>query len=59
MSGSMSKEEQNIFRDTFKKYLSKEVLPYLEEWERDGIVPRAAWKKMGENGFLCPWLDEK
>jgi acyl-CoA dehydrogenase len=59
MSRSLFKEEHDIFRDGFKKFLAKEVIPYLEEWERAGIVSREAWKKMGMNGFLCPWLDEK
>ena len=59
MSSSLFSEEHDIFRDAFRKFLSKEIAPHLEEWERDGIVPREAWKKMGENGYLCPWVDEK
>lgn len=46
-------EEHRIFRESFRKFLEKEIIPYVEEWEEDGIVPRWAWKKMGENGFLC------
>lgn len=53
------KEEHEIFRAAFRKFLEKEIKPNLEKWEEDGIVPREAWKKMGENGFLCPWLEEK
>ncbi|HPL63423.1 MAG: acyl-CoA dehydrogenase family protein [Syntrophales bacterium] len=48
-----------IFRDAFRKFVSVEILPYYEEWEAAGSVPRSAWKKCGENGFLCPWADEK
>jgi acyl-CoA dehydrogenase len=59
MSNSLFKEEHDIFRYAFRKFLDKEIIPDLEEWERTGIVPREAWKKMGANGFLCPWLDEK
>lgn len=59
MSRALFKEEHDIFRDAFKKFLAKEVIPYLEEWEHVGIVPKEIWKKMGTNGFLCPWLDEK
>ena len=51
-------EDHRIFRDSFRKYTEKEIVPYLEEWERQGAVPREAWKKMGEQGFLCPWLEE-
>jgi acyl-CoA dehydrogenase len=52
-------EEHDIFRDAFRKFLDKEVTPHIEEWEERGIVPREAWTKMGEQGFLCPWLEEK
>lgn len=59
MDRRIFKEEHNIFRDAFRKYAAKEIQPNLEKWEENGIVPRDAWKKMGGNGFLCPWLDEK
>ncbi|MBN1615160.1 MAG: acyl-CoA dehydrogenase family protein [Deltaproteobacteria bacterium] len=59
MERKLFKEEHGIFRDAFRKYLAKEVTPHLEQWEEDGIVPKAAWKKMGENGYLCPWLEEQ
>lgn len=59
MSKTLFKEEHEIFRASFKKFLAKEVTPCLETWEEDGIVPREMWRKMGANGFLCPWLDEK
>ena len=52
-------QEHNIFRESFRKFLGKEVVPFLEKWEHDGIVPKDIWRKMGENGFLCPWLEEE
>jgi acyl-CoA dehydrogenase len=55
----MYQEEHNIFRQAFRRFIQKEVSPYLETWEQDGIVPRRAWEKMGEAGFLCPWLPEQ
>lgn len=51
--------EHLIFRDSVRKFLEKEVMPHFDQWEREGIVPREAWRKMGENGFLCPWLEEE
>jgi len=59
MDRKIFKEEHNIFRETFKKYAAKEITPYLEKWDEEGIVPREAFKKMGENGFLCTWMEEK
>jgi acyl-CoA dehydrogenase len=52
-------EEHEMLRDTFKKFIDKEIAPYHEQWEKDGIVPREIWLKAGENGFVCPWADEK
>lgn len=59
MERGIFSEEHSIFRDSFKKFVEKEVAPYLEQWEEEGITPRDVWKKMGDNGFLCPWMEEK
>ena len=59
MERGIFQEEHIIFRDTFVKYLEKEVMPYYEQWEHDHNVPKEAWLKMGENGFLCPWVKEE
>lgn len=59
MRRRLFKEEHDIFRDAFNKFIHKEVTPFIEQWEEDGIIPKEMWKKMGENGFLCPWMEEK
>ena len=46
-------EEHNHFRERLRAFLEKEVSPYADQWEKDGIVPKSAWKKMGQGGFLC------
>ncbi|WP_328321032.1 acyl-CoA dehydrogenase family protein [Streptomyces sp. NBC_00388] len=40
------------FRETVRTFLSKEVLPYYEQWEKDGIVSREAWLAAGRQGLL-------
>ena len=52
-------EEHDIFRAAFTRYLEKEVVPHLETWEEQGDIPREAWTKMGAQGYICPWLEEK
>ncbi|MGC8660282.1 MAG: acyl-CoA dehydrogenase family protein [Desulfomonilaceae bacterium] len=52
-------EDHRIFRDSIRKFFAKEVTPYVEQWEEDGIVPRSIWKKMGDNGFLCMQVPEE
>jgi len=51
-------DEQRLFRQEFRKFCAREITPNVEAWERDRAVPRELWKKMGEQGYLCPWLPE-
>jgi acyl-CoA dehydrogenase len=48
-----------MFRDSVRKYLEKEVIPNVDEWEEAGITPRSAWKKLGEQGFLGMCVPEE
>jgi acyl-CoA dehydrogenase len=59
MGNRIFKEEHDIFREAFRKFLNSEVRPHLETWEEERMIPRDIWKKMGENGYLCSWMDEK
>lgn len=52
-------EEHEIFRQSLRKFLEKEAIPYYEEWEKNKEVPRMFWKKLGEQGYLCPQVEEK
>ena len=52
-------EEHDSFRDAFRKFLEKEVVPHQDEWIRAGIVPREIWKTTGEQGFIAPWMPEE
>ncbi len=46
-------DEHRIFRRSFRKFLEREIIPHVDQWEEDGMVPRWAWKKLGDEGFLC------
>ncbi|NPU83464.1 MAG: acyl-CoA dehydrogenase [Syntrophaceae bacterium] len=52
-------EEHKIFRESLRRFLEKEIVPHIEEWEEAGIVPKSYWQKMGENGFLSTWVPEE
>jgi len=52
-------EEHELFREQFKKFCAREVTPNVERWEEQRLVDREAWRKAGEQGFLCPTLDPK
>ncbi|EGV42564.1 acyl-CoA dehydrogenase [Bizionia argentinensis JUB59] len=45
-------EEHNLFRQSLKDFLQKEVVPHIEKWEKDGTVERFIWKKFGDMGFF-------
>jgi acyl-CoA dehydrogenase len=52
-------EEHEIFRKALRKFLEKEAYPFYDQWEEERMIPRSFWRKMGEQGFLCPDLEEK
>ncbi|MEM6485210.1 MAG: acyl-CoA dehydrogenase family protein [Pseudomonadota bacterium] len=52
-------EEQEMFRDAYRKFLSAEIVPHMEDWREAGIVDRSAFQKAGDKGFLMIWPDEK
>jgi acyl-CoA dehydrogenase len=56
---TLFREEHELFRKSFRQFLEREVVPHQERWREHGIVDRDAWRKAGENGFLCPWLEEE
>jgi acyl-CoA dehydrogenase len=45
--------EHESFRQTVRSFLEKEVVPFHDQWEKDGIVPRDLWTKAGAQGLLC------
>ena len=37
-------EEHEVFRESFKDFLQKEVVPHIEKWEKTGDIERFIWK---------------
>lgn len=52
-------EEQQMFREAYRRFLAAEIVPHMERWREQGIVDREAFRKAGEQGFLMIWPDEK
>src|SRR5690554_633012 len=52
-------EEHDMFRDSVRKFMEKEIQPHWEEWEAQGHISREAWLKAGETGLLCTHLPEE
>ena len=51
--------EHEMFRKSLRGFLEKEIVPHYDDWEKNGIVDREAYRKMGDQGYLCPWAEEK
>ena len=52
-------EDHEAFRDTVRKVFAEHMTPFLDQHEEEGIVPRSAWKALGEAGMLCPTVKEE
>jgi acyl-CoA dehydrogenase len=59
MARAHFESDHEIFRGNFRKFCENEIKPHQEEWLKAGIVSRDIWKKAGDNGFLCPFVDEQ
>jgi alkylation response protein AidB-like acyl-CoA dehydrogenase len=45
-------DTHQLFREGFAGFLEKEVVPYAEKWEVDGIVDKDLFRKAGAAGYL-------
>ena len=59
MARAIFDQEHEAFREAVGTFLDKEVVPFHDQWERDGIVDRDVWAKAGAHGLLGLQLDEK
>lgn len=59
MERTLFDDDHELFRRNVRDFFDREVVPHQERWRADGIVGRDAWRKAGEAGILCPWLEEE
>jgi len=52
-------EEHEMWRESVRRFVEQEIVPFHAKWERDGIVPRELWLKAGEHGLLCCTVPER
>ena len=45
-------EEHDLFRQSFRDFLEREVRPNIDQWEKDGELPRSIYRKFGEMGYF-------
>jgi alkylation response protein AidB-like acyl-CoA dehydrogenase len=52
MQRTLFDDEHELFRDSVRGFIAKELVPRHDEWERAGIVDRDLFTKAGAQGFL-------
>ncbi|RAI94158.1 acyl-CoA dehydrogenase family protein [Algoriphagus yeomjeoni] len=45
-------EEHELFRASVRDFIAKEITPFNAQWEKEKMVSRESWRKLGESGFL-------
>ncbi len=51
--------EHDQLRATAKQFIEREIAPYAEQWEHDGIIDREVFKKAGETGLVGFYMPEE
>lgn len=52
-------EDVAMLYDMSVRFLEGEIAPHYDEYEKNEIVDKGAWKKAGENGLLCASMPEE
>jgi len=47
-------EDMGGFRDSLRRWVSERIVPNLEQWEREGQLPRDLYRDAAEMGVLAP-----
>lgn len=45
-------EEHNLLRESFRKFVHREIVPHIDEWEKAKACPRHVFERMGAEGFM-------
>lgn len=56
---SVFREDHEQFREQARRFIEKEIVPNLQDWEHAGIVPKEIWRKAGAIGLLCSTVPEE
>ncbi len=52
MRRTLFREEHELFRAQFRRFVEKEVEPKVASWNQVGYCDRETWRRMGEEGYL-------
>jgi acyl-CoA dehydrogenase len=52
MKREIFSEEHELFREQVRRFVEREVEPKIADWNERGMVDRATWRRLGEEGLL-------
>lgn len=52
-------EDLQLFQDSARRFIEKEVAPQEANWAAQGYVDRQIWNRFGQAGLLCPSIPEQ
>jgi acyl-CoA dehydrogenase len=52
-------EEHRIFRESVRKWVASEIVPYADQWEDEGLFPDELFRKAGQLGFFGGGMPEE
>ncbi|MCU0312366.1 MAG: acyl-CoA dehydrogenase family protein [Acidimicrobiales bacterium] len=53
MERTLFDADHELFRESFRAFVAKEISPHTEEWDAAGIVDRSLFTAAGAHGFLA------
>jgi alkylation response protein AidB-like acyl-CoA dehydrogenase len=59
MRRTLFEPEHEMFRESVRAFIAKEMAPHREAWDAAGIVPRELFTKLGAHGFLGMAIPEE
>ncbi|OLT29745.1 acyl-CoA dehydrogenase [Nocardiopsis sp. CNR-923] len=59
MKRELFDSDHDLFRESVREFLTREVVPFHATWEKEGIVPRELWTRAGKVGLLGHGVPEE
>jgi alkylation response protein AidB-like acyl-CoA dehydrogenase len=53
MEREIFEPEHEDFRESVRRFVSEEISPNFEQWEKDGMMPREVFQKAGDKNMLA------
>jgi len=58
MSRAIFESDHELFRDSVREFVGREVTPHVPKWEAEGKIDKSMFKRAGEAGLLGMAIDE-